>query len=71
MNTNIRNLLGGGVNLSEVVSMDFMPEDLVGGFDFGDTFSDTDSDQPILEATIRTFHFPFGLCIKKCPLLKF
>jgi len=61
LKTKIRNLLGGGVNLSVVIPMDFLPEDLLGGFDVGDIFSDTDSDQPVLEPAIRAFHFPFGL----------
>jgi len=41
--------------------MDFLPEDLLSGFDIGNVFSDTDSDQPVLEPAIRAFHFPFGL----------
>jgi hypothetical protein len=41
--------------------MDFLPEDLLGGFDVGDIFSDTGSDQPVLEPAIRAFHFSFGL----------
>jgi hypothetical protein len=57
----IRNLLGGGVNLSVVVAVDFLPKDLLGGFDVGDIFSDTGSDEPVLEPAIRAFHFPFGL----------
>jgi hypothetical protein len=61
LKTKIRNLLGGGVNLSIVIAMDFLSEDLLGGFDVGDIFSDTDSDQPVLEPAIRAFHFPFGL----------
>ena len=41
--------------------MDFLPEDLLGGFDVGDIFSDTDSDQSVLEPAIRAFYFSFGL----------
>jgi hypothetical protein len=61
LKTKIRNLLGGGVNLSAVVPMDFLSKDLVGRFDVGDIFSDTGPDQPVLEPAIRAFHFPFGL----------
>jgi hypothetical protein len=61
LKTEVRNLLGGGVNLSVVISIDFLPKDLLGGFDVGDLFSDTDSDQPVLEPAIRAFHFSFGL----------
>jgi hypothetical protein len=61
LKTKIRDFLGGGVNLSVVISMDFLSEDLLGGFDICDIFSDTDSDQPVLEPAIRAFHFPFGL----------
>jgi hypothetical protein len=49
------------VNLPVVIAVDFLPEDLLGGFDVGDVFSDTGSDQPVLEPAIGTFHFPFGL----------
>jgi len=61
LKTEIRDLLGGRVNLSVVISMDFLSKDLLGGFDVGDIFSDTGSDQPVLEPSIRAFHFPFGL----------
>jgi hypothetical protein len=49
------------VNLSVVISVDFLPKDLLSGFDVGDIFSDTDSDQPVLEPAIRAFYFSFGL----------
>jgi hypothetical protein len=61
LETKIRDLLGGGVNLAEVISVDFLPKDLLGGFDVGNIFSDTDSDQAVLEPAIRAFHFSFGL----------
>jgi hypothetical protein len=57
----IRNLLGGGVNLSVVISVDFLPKDVLGGLNIGDIFSNTDSDQPVLEPAIGAFHFSFGL----------
>jgi hypothetical protein len=49
------------MNLLVVISMDFLPKDLLGGCNVGDIFSDTDSDQPVLEPAIRAFHFSFGL----------
>jgi len=61
LKTKIRDFLGSGVNLSVVISMDFLPKDLLGRVDVGDIFSDTDSDQAVLEPAIGTFHFPFGL----------
>ena len=61
LKTEIRDLLGGRVNLSVVISMDFLPKDLLGGFDVGDIFSDADSGQSVLEPAIRAFHFPFRL----------
>jgi len=41
--------------------MDFLPKELLGGSDVGDLFSDTGSNQPVLEPAIRAFHLPFGL----------
>jgi hypothetical protein len=61
LKTEIRDLLGSGVNLSVVISMDFLAKDLLGGFDVGDIFSDADSDQAVLEPAIGAFHFPFRL----------
>jgi hypothetical protein len=61
LKTKIRNFLGGRVNLSVVISVDFLSKDLLGRFHLGDIFSDTGSNQMVLEPTIRPFHFPFGL----------
>jgi len=41
--------------------MDFLPEDLLGGFDVGNIFSDVGSNQPVVEPAVRSFHLPFGL----------
>jgi len=49
------------MNLLVVIAMDFLSEDLLGGFDIGDIFSDTGSDQPVLEPPVGAFHFAFGL----------
>jgi len=49
------------VNLAVVISVEFLSEDLLGRFDLSNIFSDTGSDQMVLEPTIRSFHFTFGL----------
>jgi hypothetical protein len=41
--------------------MDFQPEDLLGGFDVGDIFSDTGSDQTVLEPARGSFDLASGL----------
>jgi hypothetical protein len=61
LETKIRNFLSGGVNLSVVISVDFVPKDLLGRLDLGDIFSDAGSNQMILEPTIGAFDLPFGL----------
>ena len=61
LKTKIGNLLSGRVNLSVVISMDLLPKDLLSRFDVGDVFSDTGSDQAVLEPTIRSFDFTSGL----------
>jgi hypothetical protein len=57
----IRNLLSGRVNLAVVVSMDFLPENLLGRFNIRDIFSDTGSNQVVLEPTVRSFDLAFSL----------
>ena len=49
LKTKIGNVLGSRVNLSVVISVDFLSKDLLGGFDVGDIFSDTGSNQMVLE----------------------
>jgi hypothetical protein len=61
LKTEIRNLLSSGVNLSIVISVDFLPKDLLSRFDIGNIFSDTNSNQPVLKPTVRALHFSFGL----------
>jgi hypothetical protein len=53
--------LGGGVNLLVVISVEFMVKNPLGVFDFFDVFSDTGADESVLEPTIGSFHFAFGL----------
>jgi hypothetical protein len=61
LETKIRDLLGGGVNLLVVIAVDFLSKDLLGGFDVSNIFSDTDSDESVLDPAIRAFHLSFGL----------
>jgi hypothetical protein len=61
LKTKIRDFLSGGVKLAVVVSVDFLTKDLLGGFDGGDIFSDTSSNQMVLEPTIRSFDLSFRL----------
>jgi hypothetical protein len=49
------------VNLAVVVSVDFLFKNLLGGVKFGDIFSDTGSNQSVLEPTIGSFDLTFGL----------
>jgi hypothetical protein len=49
------------VNLKIVISMDFLSKDLLGRFNIGDIFSDTGSNQMVLEPTIGSFDFASGL----------
>ena len=61
MKTEIRDLLGGGVNLAVVISMEFLVKNLLGVFDLGYIFTDTGSDEVVLEPTVRPFDFASGL----------
>ena len=49
------------MNLAVVISVEFLSEDLLGRFDLSDIFSDTGSNQMVLEPTIRSFDLAFGL----------
>jgi hypothetical protein len=49
------------VNLTVVISVDFLSKDLLGRFDVGDIFTDTGSNQMVLEPTIGSFDLTFGL----------
>jgi hypothetical protein len=61
LKTEIGNLLSGGMNLMVVILVDFLAQDLLGRFDVGDIFSDTGSNQMVLEPTIGSFDFASGL----------
>jgi hypothetical protein len=61
LETVIGNLLGGGVNLAVVISMEFLIKDSLGVLNIGYLFADTGSDQPVLEPTVRSFDFTSGL----------
>ncbi len=49
------------MNLTIVITMDLLSENLLGRFNIGDIFSDTGSNQMVLEPTIRSFDFASGL----------
>jgi hypothetical protein len=61
LESQIGDFLGGGVNLLVVVSVEFMVKNPLGLFDLFDIFSDARADEPILEPSIGSFHFTFGL----------
>jgi hypothetical protein len=61
LKTEIRDLLGGRVNLAVVISVEFLSKDLLGRFDLSDIFSDTGSNQMVLEPAVGSFHLSFGL----------
>jgi len=61
LESQIGNFLGGGVDLLVVISVEFMIKNPLGLFDFFDLFSDTSADESVLEPTIGSFHFAFGL----------
>jgi hypothetical protein len=49
------------MNLMVVILVDFLAQDLLGRFEVGDIFSDTGSNQMVLEPTIGAFDFASGL----------
>jgi hypothetical protein len=61
LESEIRDLLGGRVNLAVVISMEFLVKNLLSVFDLGDIFTDTGSDKVVLEPTVRPFNFTSGL----------
>jgi hypothetical protein len=61
LESEIGDFLGGGVNLLVVISVEFMVKNPLGLFDFFDVFPDTRADESVLEPTIGSFHFAFGL----------
>jgi hypothetical protein len=61
LETVIGNLLGGGVNLAVVISMEFLIKDPLSVFNIGYIFADAGSDQTVLEPTVRSFNFASGL----------
>jgi hypothetical protein len=57
----IRDFLGGGMDLSVIISVEFMIKHPLSLFNFSDILSDTGSDESILEPSIGSFHFALGL----------
>ena len=61
MEPEIRDFLGGGMDLLVVISVEFVVKNPLGLFHFGDILSDTSSDESILEPAIGSFDFASGL----------
>jgi len=61
LKTKIRDLLGSGMNLLVVISMEFLVQDPLGLFDFSDIFPDAGSDESVLEPAIGSFNLASGL----------
>ncbi len=61
MEAEIGDFLGCGVNLLVVISVQFVIKNPLGLVDLFDIFSDTGTDESVLEPTIGSFHFTFGL----------
>jgi len=61
LESQIGDFLGGGVDLLVVISVEFMIKNSLGLFDFFNFFSDTCTDESVLEPTIGSFHFALGL----------
>ena len=57
MESQIGDFLGSGVDLLVVISVKFMIKNPLGLFDFFNFFSDTSTDESVLEPTIGSFHF--------------
>ena len=61
LKSKIRDLLSGGVNLVMVISSEFLVEDPLSLLDLGDIFSDTGSNEVVLEPAIGSLDFASGL----------
>jgi hypothetical protein len=61
LESKIRDLLSGGVNLVVVISSEFLVEDPLSLLNMGDIFSDTGSNEVVLEPGIGSFDLASGL----------
>jgi hypothetical protein len=61
LESQIGDFLGRGVKLLVVISVEFKIKNPLGLFDLFDIFSDTGSDESVLEPTIGSFDFASGL----------
>jgi len=61
LKTKIRDLLSGRVNLVVVISSEFLVKDFLSLLDLGDIFSDTGSDEVVLEPAVGSFDLASGL----------
>jgi hypothetical protein len=57
----VGDFLGRGVKLLMVISVEFKIKNPLSLFNLFDVFSDTGSDQPVLEPTVGSFDFASGL----------
>src|SRR5512139_2824351 len=57
----IRDLLSGGVDLVVVISSEFLVQEPLSLLDLGDIFSDTGSNEVVLEPAIGSFDLASGL----------
>jgi hypothetical protein len=61
LESEVRDLLSGGVNLVVIISSEFLVENLLSLLDLGGIFSDTGTDEVVLEPAIGSFDLPSGL----------
>jgi hypothetical protein len=61
LESEVGDFLGSRVDLSVVISMEFLVKELLGVLDFGHVFADTSSDQSVLEPTVGSFDLASGL----------
>ncbi len=61
LKSKIRDLLSGGVNLVVVISLEFLVENPLSLLDLGDIFSDTGTDEVVLEPAIGSLDLTSGL----------
>jgi len=61
LKSKIRDFLSGGVNLVVVISSEFLVKEFLSVLDFGYIFSDTGSDESVLEPAVGSFDLASGL----------
>jgi hypothetical protein len=61
LKSEIRDLLSGGMNLVMVISSEFLVQDPLSLLDLANIFSDTGSNEVVLEPAIGSFNLASGL----------